>query len=1066
MTHRIIEFIKALASVASALLFFVAPVRAAQSGSSISQYGITWTFDRAYTYGTYANGDYWVVGPVTLVSITPAYSGGLNGWEVNPLSDLKQGFDARPDLQTPYPPPVQFDPTLVPTLPYTAQPGQSIVKVISNGTAFCSVDCLKTAAVLTVVGSIPANDGQTLFRPPYMGTDKRSFSTTQLRTDLLPSLAPPGAAITLAEVVTKNNRVQFDHEQGDVGWKFRPIDNLPGYGAAVAVNINDGIARLMLNDSLTSKMPALVAMVQGGIDRYFAVLNGQTWPEGGGYNPGRKLSIAFAAVMLDDTGMKNFVTTTRIFAEDQGVQPTQDGHAVFGFNWFTTDVERSYWDFVVNPPSTQIEVKDPYGYIDGGSAVGRDINAYQQCCLSQPWKGAVLAQHLMPSLRQVWNNPLLIDYVDRYVASGPRAQPDPCAPPDPIDIGKPSNQWTRYGVTWGSNGSGGCIQDFNAANGIGRFPTYHNKYPDDQYYVSALVNDLWRTYVGNTPTPTQPHIYIAQSQAGAGDGSSCANARAYSFFNNAANWGSGGGQIGPGKTVHLCGTFNAPAGTSGLLQFQGSGSAGNPITLEAEANTLLQADYWGLGGAISANNVQHIVIDGKNQGTIQATRNGTNLTFQAPSCGGNFCTTGLSLSNCNSCTVRNWTVQNIYVNVPPNDLNAAGRASVGILYLGGSNITISGNTIRDARQGIVYGFAAAQTSQNVSIFGNTISRTSDMIYVGSNNSGNAGALTELVNLSVYGNSLRDALNWDDVNNNNHHDGMQITPAHPYSRIRSAYLYNNTFTGDWGAHCNALVFLAPSAADPTETMSNTYVFNNLFANTSATNSCWNGMVNDWGTQSSLIANNTFTGVSKSYVNGYHEAIVLQDIASGTPTVIRNNIFQTFAYGVSIRAGAFPTGNQNVYYNVDHVGYHENVANCCATLSQWQSTNGSRDLQSVITSPNLNGSSIPQAPSSAIGLGANLTSLGMSSLNADKASVARPGSGAWDAGAYQSSGGASPPNRCDLDSSGGATNVQDVQQCVNQAIGVSTCTNGDVNSSSTCDVLDVQRVVNGALGGPCP
>jgi len=33
--------------------------------TSITQYGITWTFDRAYPTGTYVTGDYRVVGPRT-----------------------------------------------------------------------------------------------------------------------------------------------------------------------------------------------------------------------------------------------------------------------------------------------------------------------------------------------------------------------------------------------------------------------------------------------------------------------------------------------------------------------------------------------------------------------------------------------------------------------------------------------------------------------------------------------------------------------------------------------------------------------------------------------------------------------------------------------------------------------------------------------------------------------------------------------------------------------------------------------------------------------------------------
>jgi len=51
----------------------------AQMKSSLTQHGITWKFDKQYETGTFANGDYWVVGPITVTSISPSFSGGRNG---------------------------------------------------------------------------------------------------------------------------------------------------------------------------------------------------------------------------------------------------------------------------------------------------------------------------------------------------------------------------------------------------------------------------------------------------------------------------------------------------------------------------------------------------------------------------------------------------------------------------------------------------------------------------------------------------------------------------------------------------------------------------------------------------------------------------------------------------------------------------------------------------------------------------------------------------------------------------------------------------------------------------
>jgi len=54
-------------------------------------------------------------------------------------------------------------------------------------------------------------------------------------------------------------------------------------------------------------------------------------------------------------------------------------------------------------------------------------------------------------------------------------------------------------------------------------------------------------------------------------------------------------------------------------------------------------------------------------------------------------------------------------------------------------------------------------------------------------------------------------------------------------------------------------------------------------------------------------------------------------------------------------------------------------------------------------------------------------------------------------------------CDLNTDG-IVNVLDVQSMVSQALGTTACTNR-LDGGATCDVIDVQRVVNAALGGAC-
>jgi len=55
-------------------------------------------------------------------------------------------------------------------------------------------------------------------------------------------------------------------------------------------------------------------------------------------------------------------------------------------------------------------------------------------------------------------------------------------------------------------------------------------------------------------------------------------------------------------------------------------------------------------------------------------------------------------------------------------------------------------------------------------------------------------------------------------------------------------------------------------------------------------------------------------------------------------------------------------------------------------------------------------------------------------------------------------------CDV-SADGLVNVIDIQLAIDQALGLLSCSNGDLNGDSQCTVLDVQRIINAALGAGC-
>ena len=95
---------------------------AAPAREAIGQYGITWTFAAPARAGRFVTGDWWVIGPVTVKSITPAPAAGRHGSVVNPPAGRKQGYDDRIS---------GFDTSLRVKLPLVLKPGQSLVSTAS-----------------------------------------------------------------------------------------------------------------------------------------------------------------------------------------------------------------------------------------------------------------------------------------------------------------------------------------------------------------------------------------------------------------------------------------------------------------------------------------------------------------------------------------------------------------------------------------------------------------------------------------------------------------------------------------------------------------------------------------------------------------------------------------------------------------------------------------------------------------------------------------------------------------------------------------------------------------------
>lgn len=272
----------------------------AESASSVTQHGVTWTFDRNYTTGQYANGDGWVVGPVSIIGISPAPTVGRNGTTVNPALGSKQGYDNRLWAN-------EYNDTLNVgnKLPTTVAANSSVVSTISKA-ATAQYGQIDVYTILTVVDSAPANGS---FRPPYIGGGSRvsQWKVSDLDFSKLNSLS--SAALTarpnIETVAGKFSKVWYEQ---DLNWTGRFLhasymaDN--GYGKDMAVATGDAALLLQLDYTIAQKNSLLINIVQYGIDISGILSAGGQWYADGGHNPGRLSPLLIAAFVLNDANLK------------------------------------------------------------------------------------------------------------------------------------------------------------------------------------------------------------------------------------------------------------------------------------------------------------------------------------------------------------------------------------------------------------------------------------------------------------------------------------------------------------------------------------------------------------------------------------------------------------------------------------------------------------------------------------------------------------------------------------------------------------------------------------------
>jgi hypothetical protein len=474
-------------------------------------------------------------------------------------------------------------------------------------------------------------------------------------------------------------------------------------------------------------------------------------------------------------------------------------------------------------------------------------------------------------------------------------------------------------------------------------------------------------------------IYISQTNKGTDTGAFCSNSHSINWLNSAANWANPKqtGKIGPGDTVHLCDTISTP------LAFLGSGTSGNPITILFEAGAKFSAPTWTTGTeAISCSSKSYLVIDGGNNGIIEATDTGSPAMF-----GGTFTyqndLRGIYLFHCTNVEIKNLTIRNLYQRVASSvDCNAYGTG-VRSTYEA-NNLKIHDTSISGTYHALLIAYGATTVS-GVEVYNNTFSDNNLALQVGPPNNGTYS----LEGMKVYNNYITGGQSWDGTwptsgcgcascgDGRHHQNAMQFfTQGYANVTNNDLKVYNN-YCQDFGTHATSHIQITDAGTN------NPLIYNNILVLTGA-NRPGNGVLRLTHTTNAKVYNNTFSGDGPSSASG-----IWLDTTTGTD--IKNNIISNIRTAIYSVSTASLTSNYNDIYGNDLGFYRDGKF---VTLSAWLGLG--YDTQSVTVDPRLD-SKYMLTSSSPVGVhsgGMNLSSI----FTTDKKGAIRPSIG-WSIGAYQ-------------------------------------------------------------------
>lgn len=399
------------------LLLFGPVVLIAATTNKITKDGITWNFSVPVEFGQFVTGDPFILSPpegITISAISPAPLPGRNGTMINPSTGT-QAYDDRISY---------YSKDLGLTPPFTALPGSSIVSTVSLQTSDESPDGyiyptwgssrispthvkLKNASILTVLSSVPPPDA---YRPPYIGTNKPLYRTSQIQKNLVPNIPtdPPPRTLTFYE--RSLARPWLTHIYDFTARELHPSENMPNYHRDVGILLSEVSLLLLSNRSSTT---LLNGFIQTGIDQYAMAISGK------GDSALFDWQIIYTGLLLDRPDIYN------VFVEQRSLTPPR---SIEHFYFYTNRLSKI--DSKIVPPGKTWTGSDVFfrkGYgdkehehlhptewaqVDDGGGLKQEN--YRQCCDSTPHLGMALAAEIL-NMTQYFPNRALAQYLRRWM---------------------------------------------------------------------------------------------------------------------------------------------------------------------------------------------------------------------------------------------------------------------------------------------------------------------------------------------------------------------------------------------------------------------------------------------------------------------------------------------------------------------------------------------------------------------------------------------------------------------------------------------------------------------------